>query len=131
MPTREPPLEVLLPVFAAVAACCVAGLSVLSRVVNIERERHPAQWEADGRPAAPWIVPWRMPRPGDPSLPANPFDLMRTNLLVLRWMAATPSWAREDAEARRLLWLLRGLQILGLVGVGTWFVLLIPLVGRR
>ena len=118
----DPDLTILLPAWLVAGAACVVGLSVLSRVVRIQRERHPAAWEADGRPAAPWIVPWRIPPAGDPSVPRSPFDLMRTNLLLMRWMLRTPPWARDDAQARRLLWLLRALQ---LVALGAGAVLLV------
>lgn len=131
MPAEGPPVVLLLSVFAVAAVTILTGLSVLSRLVRIERERHPDAWEADGRPAAPWIVPWRIPSPGDPSVPRSPRELWRTNGLALRWVVSTPEWARGDAEARRLLWGHRVLHAIALVCVGTWFALTIPHLGRR
>lgn len=124
-------MAVLLPVWLATGAAILGSLSVLSRLVTIEREQFPDAWEADGRPPAPWTVPWRLPPRGDPSMPGSPFHLLRTNRLVAKWILVTPSWARGHADARKLLWLLRALQVAALAGVAAWFVLLLPHVGRR
>ena len=113
------------------AVSVVTGLSVLSRVVRIQRERHVAAWEADGRPAAPWTLPWRIPPAGDPSVPRNPFDLLRTNLLLMRWLLRTPPWARDDAQARRLLWMLRALQLVALAAGAVFLVQVLPSIRRR
>lgn len=121
-----PSAAVLIPLWCAIGALCLAGLSVLSRLIRMERERHPEAWEADGRPAAPWIVPWRLPPRGDPSLPRSPFDLMRTNNLALRWVFRTPAWARGDDDALRLLRAFRLLQAAAVAGAFAWFALIFP-----
>jgi hypothetical protein len=131
MPSSGPDLAILQPIFAAAAACIAGGLSVFSRVVSIQRERYRAAWEADGRPTAPWIVPWRIPPVGDPSRPQGLQDLFRTNRLSRRWLLSTPEWARHDAEVLRLLWLYRGLQVVGIACVVAWCAVLLPHFGRR
>ena len=109
------------------AALAAVGLSVLSRLIRRQREHHPDAWEADGRPPAPWVVPWRLPPRGDPSMPRSPFDMMRTNNLAIRWLFRTPAWARDDRDALRLLWASRAIQVVLLAGMAAWFVLLLPL----
>ncbi len=122
---RGPPLEIVLPLVLAIGALGVAQLVLISRIVRFERERHADAWEADGRPRAPWEKPWRLPPPGDPSMPRGPADLLWTNWVLMRWLVATPAWMREDAQARRMLWTVRVLQVAGLAAVAGWFVLLL------
>lgn len=131
MPPAAPPPWSLLIAFATIAAIALASLSVLSRLVRVQRMRHKAAWESDGCPPAPWLVPWRSPPPDDPSLPRSAVHLWRTQVLVLPWLFVTPAWARADAEARSLLRLLRVLQLGGLAGFVIWTLLLQRLTGGR
>ena len=91
-----------LAVFIAVAIVVVAMISC-DRLVTIERDRSPEQWEADGSP-----IPMLRRHAG-----TTP-DLLRmfaTTRCCFTWIFSTPKWARSDPNARRLLLRIRLLLV--------------------
>lgn len=115
MPRSPPVLAVaILPAALAVLLpVLVAGCSAFDELLRVEHTRHPAQWDADGRPRG---VFWR---PGRARLAGA---LARDRLFV-KWIFVTPPWAAEDEHARRplaryrlcvLVWNLGSLLAVGL-----------------
>jgi hypothetical protein len=80
------------------APAIVVGEWTIYKLVHLEHERHRAQWEADGRPEGTWWYPGKYPRL---------WRGLTKERTAAKWVRATPSWAREDPEALRLLGRLR------------------------
>lgn len=78
-----------------------------SSLVRPEFTDHKSEWIADGGPQGffwkpPYAGPWRTMR-----------SAYASNVLLWKWLFVTPTWARSDERARRLLRRFR-------VGVATW-----------
>ena len=117
MPQNPPPIPLMVASFAAVAVAIGSGNSIRCRLLTILRERHAAAWDAAGRPEVAALLG----RASGAQIPAT--ERARVRRLVGGWAYRTPDWARTDAQARTLLWTLRGLRVLGLAGIACWFAL--------
>jgi hypothetical protein len=89
----------------------LAERSLFGRLVKIERDRHSAAWEDDGRPRAPSLG--RRRDNSDPDAPPELPERCSKFVLFLRWLVRTPLWMRDDPQALRLLWTLRALLVAG------------------
>jgi len=95
-------LLVILFVIVFTLLLSIFGIYILfGMIVQIEYERHHAEWERDGRP----FGFFERPDTGD-SLVSNPkyADKFGQSLgLAFLWTLRTPRWAFDDPEAARLL----------------------------
>ena len=89
---------VLLILLSLLLACFFA----FDRVVRVEYASHRSAWESDGRPRGFF---WR---PSEATLFGSYFAQQR---LSLTWLFWTPTWARHDQSASRLLKRLRCLVL--------------------
>jgi hypothetical protein len=92
-----------------VAALSSAGaaLWLFDRLLRLERERYPAEWARDGAPMGFFWVP------AGAHLFWGGFARAAVNF---RWAFRTPAWARQDEQAKRLLWEMRIAHAVGLYG---------------
>ena len=70
---------------------CVGALLTQDKLIRLEFERYPAEWEKDGKPIG------SIYRPGVPSF-RNTFGTASSGT-VLKWSFHPPRWIIEDAEA--------------------------------
>ncbi|SRR6266568_3545047 len=78
------------------------SFAAFTSLVKLEYASYRAEWEADGRPGG--FSFWRPPISGFLATLRSGFS---RNVLAMKWLFITPSWARADARAQQLLRRLR------------------------
>jgi hypothetical protein len=92
---------VLLTATVALLPFLIGSFVAFTSLVKLEYGSHRPEWEADGRPGGLF---WRAPTSGLWQALRSGFA---TNVLSLKWLFITPTWARADARSQQLLRRLR------------------------
>ncbi len=85
--------------FLSCATGIVASLvsfRLFDRLLRLEHDLHPTEWERDGAPVGYFWVP-----PGTSVLPFS--GSWRRGLVASKWTFRTPTWAAQDSNAKNLL----------------------------
>lgn len=94
-------------VFFAIFFVSILGcFLIFDLVLRSEYEHHRENWVKDGMPHGFFF------RPSESAGFFNSWIAMQSNLLLLGFR--TPNWIPSDSYLRKLLWLFRSLQIIGL-----------------
>src|SRR5436190_23607362 len=95
--------EVLVIVF--LTPILLAGLVMFDRLVMLQYKFYRRDWEADGRPHAFFWLPEEIKNGRVGKLKRGSSSASWYCSFV--WLFSTPSWARQDAKARKLLFWFR------------------------
>jgi hypothetical protein len=88
--------DILLIVLLPFGGFALYGFSTFDRIVRLECERFPEEWQRDGSPG----VIYGTPAPGIPRTWRSGLAAQRCMLV---WLFVTPEWARENPEANRAM----------------------------
>ena len=109
------------PIFLSLLPVLIGALIIFDRLVWREYVFHQAHWQTDGQPHGFFWVPPESTLANGWLVRFDSLVASRRNSLV--WLFSTPTWAREDPRALRLLFWLRMLVLTWTFGLAGAFMI--------